>query len=222
MDPTKNFDHLDPKLKDTYARVMGTAPAGTGDTAPVPIVSPTLAATPGGSPVQDSMNQPLSPVSNPNTGPNPGTGPTINSIPTDTSTIVAQSVTPAPAETPAIMNAAPATSSFFSNPSPATTDPTQTPVQTADNNISAPFTQVTEPSTAPVTPYTPDNQTQYAPPTEQVTQPLPSPSSVVQSAQKQTSPLLRVLYILAAVIFFVIYTVFWAKVFGLPIPFLNF
>src|SRR6266567_4329141 len=159
MDPTKNFDHLDPKLKETYARVMG----GTGDATQNSVGQP-VAASPVATPPQGDMNQPLnqfnaqplSPVQNPSMGPNPGTGPTIDSIPTDTSTMLTPPVQAAPGDPAPDMNS-PATSSFFSNPSPASTDPSQTPIQTgADNNLSAPITQVTEPAPAPITPYSPD------------------------------------------------------------------
>ena len=231
MDPTKNFDHLDPKLKDTYARVMGTtAPGGDAQT---PTAQPTAAdpnvttppvADPSQSvmnPIQNQFNpapldQPLSPIQNQNTDPNPGTGPTINSIPTDTTTMISPPLTEAAPDTNA-----PTTSSFFSNPSPATTDPTQGPIPMGGptNNLSAPLSPVTEPASAPVTPYSPDTQSQYLPPAEQTTQPLPSPSSVAQAAPHQASALLRVLYIIGAVVFFAIYTVFWIKVFNLPFLF---
>ena len=239
MDPTKNFDHLDPKLKDTYARVMGNSTGTTGDTAqdatvqPV-VTDPSLGPNPVATPPQDvtsqqqdqfnsaPLDQPLSSVQNLNTGPNPGTGPTINAIPTDTTTMFPPEAAANPVD-PAQNTSGLTNSSFFSNPSPATTDPAQNPVTTeADTNLSTPFTPATEPAPAPVTPYSPDSQTQYAPPTEQteqMAQPLPSPSSVAQSAPKQTSALLRVLYIIAAVIFFAIYTVFWIKVFNLPFLF---
>src|SRR6266550_1738725 len=111
MDPTKNFDHLDPKLKDTYARVMGTAPTAPGNIAQPAAINP--ASLP-------PQNQPVTSMQNPNIGPNPGTGPTVNSVPMESSTVVTQ---PAPD-----MNA-PTNSTFFSNPSPATTNPAQAPVQ---------------------------------------------------------------------------------------------
>jgi hypothetical protein len=237
MDPTKNFDHLDPKLKDTYARVMGTTPGGPGDPGQPTADPAALAASPAPDPTQGAtsqpqnqfnaspLDQPLSstPFQNSNEGPNPGTGPTINSIPTDTTTMVAPPAPTVPSEQAPDTNS-PATSSFFSNPSPATADPAQNPVQpSADNNINAPFTQVTEPASTPITPYSPE-ATPAAPipaigTAEQMAQPLPSPSSVAQKAPRETSALLRVLYIIAAVIFFGIYTVFWIKVFNLPFLF---
>lgn len=191
MDPTKNFDHLDPKLKDTYARVMGTATPAAGQPVGAPVQAP-----------------PIGTIPNQNMGPNPGTGPTVNTVP-DASTVVAP---PSPEMT------APATSSFFSSPSPATTAPAQAPVQAADN-LSAPYTQAApvEPAPMPVIPYSPDGQ--QAPTVGAMPEPLASPASVAQNTAKEASPLLRVLYIIAAVIFFAIYTIFWIKVFNLPFLF---
>jgi hypothetical protein len=110
-----------------------------------------------------------------------------------------------PAETPSPMGA-PASEqspSFFSNPSPATTDPQQ----------AAPTepTMVNPYGSAPATP----QPTTF---TDTMQQPLPSPAAVNQGLQKETSPLLRVLYIVGAVIFFIIYTIFWIKIFNLPLP----
>ncbi len=132
MDPTKSFDHLDPKLKETYARVMGTTPTGAGDATQNPVdqptvpADPTLSTTPPASyPPQPpaDLNQPqFDPTVNPTSseGPNPGTGPTINTMPTDTTTMFAPTETAAPTAPLSDTNS-PATSSFFSSPSPATT-----------------------------------------------------------------------------------------------------
>ena len=228
MDPTKNFDHLDPKLKETYARVMGTpTPAGN---APAPQYAPGQPAAPIATPPQNmnagqnqfsqpSYGQPIpAPMPNQNAAPNPGTGPTINTMPMGATSMFSQ-----PAAAPETQASAPANSSFFSNPSPAATEPSQPPA--ADTNLSAPFTPpASEPAQVPVTPYSPD-ATQAAPAipvvanAEQFSQPLPSPASVAQNAPKETSALLRVLYIIADVVFFAIYTVFWIKVFNLPFLF---
>jgi hypothetical protein len=229
MDPTKNFDHLDPKLKDTYARVMGTTPQATGDPAAqpaAPTIDPTLSPTPAAFPTQAATITNPIPLSSPSLdqsfnpaiaeGPNPGTGPTINTMPTDTATMFASQQT-APVQPAADANS-PTTSSFFSNPSPATSDPIQPAV---DNNLSAPIIPPSEPASAPITPYSADQPASapMAVPTEQPTQPLPSPAAVAQTAPHESSALLRVLYILAAVVFFAIYTVFWIKVFNLPFLF---
>ncbi|HSX09599.1 MAG TPA: hypothetical protein VLF93_05575 [Candidatus Saccharimonadales bacterium] len=215
MDPTKSFDHLDPKLKETYARVMGTTTndnsnntnqnAGTPPpTDPALSASPQTTFDPGTDPNQLGPS-PLGPTMNQaDTGPNPGTGPTINSMQTDTSSLLSTSAPD--------MATAPSNASFFSNPSPVTTDPSQ---QAAPS----PFEQPSDPT--PITPYSPEGLSvpQANPSPEQFAQPLPSPAAVNQSAQHETSPLLRVLYIVGAVIFFAVYTVFWMVIFHLPLPF---
>src|SRR5579872_6864915 len=220
MDPTKNFDHLDPKLKETYARVMGTTTAGTGNAAQNqvgPPVSPLVGATPGVNPqnfnqppTATPMDQP-SALPNQNTEPNPGTGPTISSIPQTTSTVVPPM---AQAQSAPNMNPTAATSSFFSNPSPAASDPTQNPVPPGgDYNQNTQAMPPADPNQAPVNPYSPDAQMQNSMPAEQMSQPLQSPAAVAQKSPHETSALLRVLYIVGGVIFFAIYTVFWIKVF---------
>lgn len=210
MDPTKNFDHLDPKLKETYARVMGTTtPAGAQDVAAQP------AAAPPPQPVTPSYPpaQPVTPAPFPSQmGPNPGTGPTVSSIPQETSTLVPpmQQAQPDP-------NAgAPAGSSFFSNPSPATAAPTQNPVSpVGDMNQNAQFQQAAA-DQAPINPYAPDPQAQNPMPADQMGQPYAATTGAVQKGPRETSALLRVLYIIGGVIFFAIYTIFWIKVFNLP------
>lgn len=208
MDPSKSFDHLDPKLKETYARVMGTDMNSAGNitqnaTSPSASLDPGLSATPTSfDPTQPTINQPLN-LQTTGTGPNPGTGPTINT--NDPNTMFSTPLnSPSPTEPVPDPNA-PSTASFFSNPSPATADPMQ---QTNGNNMSIPTT----PATTPVTPYTPEGMNGNP-------QPLPSPSTVNQPSQHQTSALLKVLYIIGAVIFFAVYTIFWIKVFNLPFLF---
>jgi hypothetical protein len=176
-----------------------------------------MSPPPAAFPTQQSANQPFTPA--PAEGPNPGTGPTINSIPTDTTTMFAPADDSSTMVTPAPDTNAPATSSFFSNPSPATTEP---PIPTMDNSLNAPVATPSEPSSAPVTPYSPEAPAVAPAPIPsdpQFAQPLPSPASVAQTGPHETSALLRVLYILAAVVFFAIYTVFWIKVFNLPFLF---
>jgi hypothetical protein len=227
MDPTKSFDHLDPKLKDTYARVMGTTPDNTASNASVPApTDPSLSATPPppaeqptqpfAGPVQSPFNanpldQAFNSGGNPNP-PNPGTGPTVNTMPAEASTMFASAT---PAEQ-AVDPTAPTTSSFFSNPSPATADPSQLGDQ---GTVSIPV----DPAAAqiPITPYSSENIAGVQPsvPNGQFTQPLPSPSSVAHSGTHETSALLKVLYIVAAVVFFAVYTIFWIKVFNLPFIF---
>ena|ERR1700722_9054937 len=231
MDPTKSFDHLDPKLKETYARVMATNTANPTTTPNTATLSPTPNPDPGLSPTPTSFdpsqlstdpNQlsssptPPDPTTNlsGDTGPNPGTGPTINTLPTDTASIlspIADATTAVPQPTQDT-SSAPPTSSFFSNPTPTATDPSQ-----AANATMPPIEPQTEQAT--VTPYAPEGIGVDQGATEQYTEPLPSPAAVNQSAPHETSALLKVLYIVGAVIFFAVYTIFWIKVFNLPFLF---
>jgi len=227
MDPTKSFDHLDPKLKETYARVMGTNTNGSNNTAPNTPAPPAqdtglsaspFTTAPAQQPAADpNQNQsgttPLdmsTPIPNANLGPNPGSGPTINTLPTDTTTFSppaepTPTVDPAQAQQSTPTNA----TNFFSNPNPAA-EPAPMPGQNPSPGI--------EPG--PVTPYTPEdvgaNQNMAG---EPMSQPLPSPATVNQAAPHETSALLKVLYIVGSVIFFAVYTLFWIKIFGLPLPF---
>ena len=229
MDPTKSFDHLDPKLKETYARVMATTTSSATNAAPdTTSLSATPTSDPGLSPTPTSFDpaqlagdssqlssspfsQPTNPT--PDTGPNPGTGPTINTLPLDTTSTFSS---PTDTATPAPQSAqdTPPTSSFFSNPSPAPTDPSQV---INEPPPAAPVEPSTEPAT--VTPYIPESVGNDQGATEQYTEPLPSPAAVNQAAPHETSALLKVLYIVGAVIFFAVYTIFWIKVFNLPFLF---
>jgi hypothetical protein len=215
MDPTKSFDHLDPKLKETYVRVMGTDTNKSNNTTQISAdqTAQNISATPTtfdpNQPLTDSNLNSPSPLSSglnqsaTDAGPNPGTGPTIGT--SDPNTMFSTPLnTPAATESVPDPNA-PATSSFFSNPSPATTDPTPS---------------ASTPIGPPVTPYAPEGLTAGQAPAADgsYTQPLPSPSSVNQGAH-EASPLLKVLYIIGAVIFFAVYTIFWIKVFNLPFLF---
>ncbi len=51
-------------------------------------------------------------------------------------------------------------------------------------------------------------------------QPLPSPASMIQQpSPTETSTVLRIAYIAGGIIFFMVYTVFWIKIFKLPFLF---
>ncbi|HVA96088.1 MAG TPA: hypothetical protein VND99_00370 [Candidatus Acidoferrales bacterium] len=226
MDPTKSFDHLDPKLKETYARVMGTNTSGSNNTAPntpAPPLDSALSASPyGAAPMQQAAADPnqnqsgttpldmSNSIPNTNLGPNPGSGPTINTMPTETTTFsppadTAPSANPAQAQQSSPTNA----TNFFSNPSPAA-EPVPMPGQIPPPAV--------EPG--PVTPYAPEEAgTNQSMAGEPMSQPLPSPATVNQAAPHETSALLKVLYIVGSVIFFAVYTLFWIKIFGLPLPF---
>jgi hypothetical protein len=148
MDP-KTLSNIDPKLRETYERVMGTTPTS----------SP---ATPPPAPVQADA-APQTPHEPPPEAPTPA-------------------------------------SLFSSSPS------TDTPDTSA-------FGQP-----AVVTPYNPETTAQTN--EHSMNQPLPSPASVAQAAHTQeATPLLRVLYIVGAVLFFMVYTIFWVKIFKLPFLF---
>ena len=182
MDP-KSFAHLDPKLKETYARVMGTT-TGTSDA---------------------SQNAAVPQVP---TDPTPTTFAPTSDTPVDPA-VPALSVAPEtspPAEN--IDTSTPPNSSFFSNPSPAMDGLSSTPVEQ-------------QAAQTPITPYTPASglETQNAPAEEPFSQPLPSPASVNHEELHEPSSLLKVLYIVGAVLFFAIYTIFWIKVFNLPFLF---
>lgn len=128
MDP-KSFAHLDPKLKETYARVMGTT-TGTND-APQNVTAPS-----------DPSTQSLTPT------------PDVSANPTDQPAMLSSSPDIAPPP-PMQDNSAPPNSSFFSNPSPATSELSQTP---SGDGLSSPV-QPQPAEQTPVTPYTPDVQT---------------------------------------------------------------
>jgi hypothetical protein len=229
MDP-KAFDHLDPKLKETYARVMGTTtnnantPAPNIPTPQVPAADPTLSSSPADHPQSQlgtsPFGQPATPTPDAGVGPNPGTGPTITSMPsyptTDLSAPLSGSgATADPSSTPI----SPPNTSFFSNPVSQPTD-ISAPQESGQSDLNTPVEPATE--APPVTPYSPEdlNAGQNAIGIEPMAQPLPSPSTVNQP--HETSALLKVLYIVGSVIFFVVYTFFWVKVFNLPVPFLSF
>ena len=94
---------------------------------------------------------------------------------------------------------------------PLSTSPTPAAEIPQPQTLTPPFTPAT-----PVTPFSPLPQNVSA----GAFQPLPSPSSFPQNAQQQgSSPLLRILYIFGAVVFFGLYTIFWIKVFGFRLPF---
>jgi len=230
MDP-KAFDHLDPKLKETYARVMGTGTNNTNNTAQnttMPVADPTLSSSPTIQPDQSQspqlgaspFGQPTAtPTPDAGMGPNPGTGPTVISMPSDpTAGLSAPLSAPASSMDSAQNPISPPNSSFFSNPVSQPTD-ISAPQDGGQSDMNTPIDPATQ---APITPYSPEdlNAGQSAMSTEPMTQPLPSPSTVNQP--HETSALLKVLYIVGSVIFFAVYTFFWIKVFNLPVPFLSF
>jgi hypothetical protein len=162
MDPN-SLNNLDPKLKETYDRVMGT-------TTTTPPAAPTAAPT-----------APPPPIDAPAAAP-------VTAAP------------PAPA-----MNVAPAAPVEPPAPPPA-------PMQ--DQN--APVAGAT------AAPYTQDNLSFQAAiqqaPIANPALPGVQPAAGVAPAAPPSS-LLRILYIIGAVVFFVVYTIVWVKIFNLPLPF---
>ena len=114
-------------------------------------------------------------------------------------------------------------SAFFTNTTPENNSLNQDSTTSTDSFAPLPSMEPTADTsfatdstigTSPVTPYT----TPQASP--QFPQPLPSPSDVVNAnTPHETSAITKVIYILAAVIFFTVYTVFWIKVFNIPFIF---
>lgn len=263
MDP-KALSHLDPKQKEAYARVMGTAAVIHSDTpaqdaSPVdalvnadPATTQTSPSTPfdittGGLSDSPTISSPT-PL---NTSPGLSEGSTpadpsqslfssspVQEASADTSLSSTLSSSPDGQATTDLSQpdaAAPTdtttNSSFFSNsPIPSTAETPDVTPELAPQEAFPPVTTqpeatIASDNLAPVTPYDPsseNNQPQGAVSMEQPfnTQPLPSPADVTQAnTPKETSPLLRVLYIVGAVVFFAIYTIFWVKVFNLPFIF---
>lgn len=169
MDP-KSLSHLDPKLRETYERVMGTAAAvhaSNENTQASPVKADESVDEPGLSkPIEESHE----------------TSATFSSSPTNIS--AAEIGIEQSPNTNKVEESQPV--------SPTPYHVVETPPDT-QLNISA------------------DNSGQPA------MQPLPSPASVAQIEKNANAgPLLRILYIVGAVIFFIIYTIFWIKVFNLP------
>jgi hypothetical protein len=97
-------------------------------------------------------------------------------------------------------------------PTPASVPPVAEIPQ--PQTLTPPFNPPVAPAT-PVTPFSPPITPQAA--SAGAFQPLPSPASIPQ--QQGSSPLLRILYIFGAIVFFALYTIFWIKVFGFQLPF---
>lgn len=148
MDP-KALTNLDPKLRETYERVMGTTSPAAAMPSPTPEPTPTVAD--GGTPAHAATD----------------TAPTAS----DTLSPVTPELSTPPIQPPV--------------------NPWQTPQPAGTTSAPNPFTP---------------------------TGSLPSPAAVAGQA-KESSPLLRILYIIGAVVFFAVYTIFWIKVFKLPFLF---
>ncbi len=179
MDP-KTLAGLDPKLRETYEKVMGTAasanpqPASPAPSAPTAIIS----------------NTPIPPPVMPQAPTEPK--------PADT----AESAIPA---APAEQKTDVLSSSLEANPGLSAQ-----PVQPADLSNLQPSL-----SGSPL----PGNESAAI--LNKPLQPLPSPASVNHQAAQTggTSGVLKIVYIIAGVIFFIVYAIFWMKIFNFPLPF---
>ncbi|MBA3724584.1 MAG: hypothetical protein H0W89_06920 [Candidatus Levybacteria bacterium] len=254
MDP-KALSHLDPKQREAYERVMGTAAQIHGDSsAPdisaAPVGTDQIPVSNGSSPFMSSTND-FTSQSTPtpdNTTPSPAQDFPLSSSPSEPfdtnamglsssplgdmpsgldplnptgTTNASPSIFTTPPDEPSSDLAAAPNSSFFTSPTPDSSEPS------ADASDRQAFEATTEPTIAsdnlspitPVAPYTPDNTTDPISP-QPFSDPLPSPADVTQAnTPHETSALLKVLYIVGAVVFFAIYTIFWVKVFNLPFLF---
>lgn len=130
------------------------------------------------------------------------------------------------------------TAGTTSNPqtAPSTNTPTNTnPMPTFDAMPAAPANSTIPPPTDPSTAMNQPNQseelntlqptlTPNPSSTQTLTtlQPLPSPAEINQlpaQISHSASPAIRILYIVAGIIFFIVYVIFWLKIFKFPLPF---
>jgi hypothetical protein len=171
MDPQK-LSQLDPKLRDAYQRVMGTA-------VPEPQAPPAPKAQ-----------------SFPSAGGGPASTPAFNT--TSTAPVV-------PTEQPSVVSPAP---EAVTTTQPIINPQTQS-VPMADPNApqtNPNFTQMNSGlAAAPTT-----NYSNFAAPTPQTQ----------AGVLKKKNPMMPVLFAIAGLVFIVIYTLFWAKIFNLKLPFL--
>ncbi len=169
MDP-KSIANLDPKLRETYERVMGTAtPSSAGPSAPP--------ASPASLTPVDGFATFTSPASHDPPHVEAGSEEVLSPI-----TQQVASNIPLGAK--------------LSQPN----DPTS-----AQDLLSS-----VSPTVTPYTPESPGGSNLAA------ASPLPSPSAIPSQGP---STMIRILYIVGAIVFFVVYTIFWIKVFKLPFLF---
>ncbi len=220
MDP-KALANLDPKLRETYERVMGASAGGATPSAPAD--SP---AKPAGGPIDTFSTTP----------PIPTPGPVMFDATPSPSTPVAQMpapVSPA-APVPPVINGNGADKTV--NPSP-TPPPPVAPVQ-ENTGPAAPVSPMPDAAANPLDqPIQPAELASLQPsmtgaavnnPSEGLQlskplQPLPSPATVNQPAApvaaSSQSAVMKTIYFIAAIVFFIVYAVFWLKIFKYPLPF---
>lgn len=256
MDP-KTLAGLDPKLRETYERVMGAQSAASSPTAATTAASPTIAAdaplpqptivAPTVTEMAPQMTSvpDMPPVTIP-TAPPPIPEPKPESTPA--APITAPAIPdPVPASTPPA--AAAPDSTFLTSPQPAAAN-----TQNAEAIATGQAAPIPPPSAAMAT--TPAaaepfmTMTAETPQTESMNnaglqsslignlapeqpnplqlskplQPLPSPASVNQKAPSaiatgSTSTVMRTVYFITGIIFFIVYTIFCLYLFHYPLPF---
>lgn len=240
MDP-KALSHLDPKAREAYDRVMDTAAEihadNTSDASPSASDAPSAIDQLSQPSASEPFDTSIGGLTSSPTVDTPSVFSTAASTPSDPSPSIFTNNAAEPDPTQTNLSAtdtstldSSASSSFFTNnPIPPVTDVAPTP------DLASPTGFPPEPSppeatissdnlstVEPVAPYIPESQDSPSTATMEqpiTTQPLPSPAEVNQAAQHESSALLRVLYIVGAVVFFAIYTIFWVKVFNLPFLF---
>jgi hypothetical protein len=240
MDP-KTLASLDPKLRETYERVMGA----TSDTNPVAATpsTDTATATPTTAPTPTASQPPSAdqlPTTNPFATPpfeavdtNPAhssdTTPDTNLSQPLTETNAGASLDTTTLNADGLSSAFPTPQTPEANPFLTTPQPDNQPLPTVGSNTVDmnsfnlnPMGQRTDQTSVPA-----QDAPQPVNPVVPFTPETPSPSTPTQTSfaapninqAKPVSSTLRILYIFAGVVFFMIYTFFWLKIFKFPLPF---
>lgn len=231
-DPAATPSSTSPDMAPTYPTASFQPTIAPEPQAPeAPVLSEPMQSAPADA--QPSWNAPE--ITTPSGAPDPSPSIFTNSAETPDPT---QSQAPEP-QAPVLRPE----SSFFTNPTPAPVEQSQPEQFPSDQlnpqdyatpdalSVSSPEALNADTGALisdNLTPVNPDpaQTSAFTQPAEPVmaqpfAQPLPSPSEVNQAAvaQREAPALLRVLYIVGAVIFFAVYTIFWIKIFKLPFLF---
>lgn len=224
MDPKQPTNQLDPKLKEAYERVMGTMPASSTPPQPVttPPVLPTNPVVPHAMPITNTppvihpssplptpasmITPPIMPNGNPpHPIPSATTMPSVSSEPMSQHSVPSQPMmTPLPGQPLKSMepiNPTPISIKAESKPEPVMTTP------------------VNQPSMSHATPMEPMHATVPL----STTTPVHAPISQIHGfvAPKKKAGISPVILIVGGVVFVIVYTLIWVKVFNIPLPFLG-
>ena len=217
MDP-KALANLDPKLRETYERVMGTAsatPSSMPPPASPPSVGPVLFDNPSSTP---PITQPVTPNQNGNISEMPSAKDAQAIIPTVGQVNTAEMTSSAPPTVPPVaeQTTPPASPQPFMGGGAVSAEQTQ-------SSIDQPIQPAELASLQPSMTGAPMPESKEALQLSKPLQPLPSPASVnhqpAPEAAAQPSSVIKTLYFVAAIIFFIVYAIFWLKVFQYPLPF---